>query len=242
MAADAQARDGGARVTLSVLSVRAQDAVSAVNLDPAARYGFYYADGPFANLDAVRARCPHALLQSITVLGGDADNCDSETGDLPIAQTIAWVERRLAARAYRPGVYANRDRWINLGMIDALARYGTRIKRWQADFDGIAEIPAGFDAKQYATGLVDQDICLETFFDTKPTAPPDAHGKVRLELTHDLSDEGWTHHALPGLHAGFGTEESWDSIELQVCRGGKRAGQWRVHPLGRNAPPLGGNR
>lgn len=230
-------------MSIQLLSVRADDAVSAVNLPPDALYGFYYADGPYANLAAVRARCPHAKLQSITVLGGDADNCDSETGDLPIPQTIAWVERRLAAGAYRPGVYANRDRWINLGMIDSLAKYGNRIKRWQADFDGIAEIPAGFDAKQFATGFVDQDICLESYFDTAappPPAPPRAHGTIRVELSHDLSDEGWAHHALPGLGAGFGPDEIWDSIELQVCRGGKRAGQWRLHPLGRNAQPLGG--
>lgn len=231
-------------MTIAAQHVHADDAVTVGNLPTDLQFAFGYVDGPFANIDAVRARCPHAKVQGITVEGNPhAQNCDSETGDLTIPSTITYVEGALALHVYRPGVYANMNRWIALGMIDALAKYGNRIKRWVADFDGVAEIPAGFDAKQYATNGVDSDICLESYFDTvapAPPAPPHAHGKIRVELTHDLSDEGWSHHALPGIGAGFGPDEIWDSIELQVCRGGKRAGQWRVHPLGRNAKPLGG--
>src|ERR1700735_2527065 len=142
--------------TAQVLSVRGEDAVTAGNLPANLGYTFAYIDGAFANFDAVRIHCPNAKIQTITTGTGDADIIDSETGDADVPATIAWVERQLAAGVYRPGVYADADRWNNLGLASALAKYGNRIKRWLADYDGVADIPAGYDAKQFATNGVDQ--------------------------------------------------------------------------------------
>jgi len=68
-------------------------------------------------------------------------------------------------------VYANQDRWLNLGLLTALAKYGDRIKRWDADYDGSSEIPSWADAKQYATGNVDLDAARADFFTGAPPKP-----------------------------------------------------------------------
>ena len=46
---------------------------------------------------------------SLTVLGGDhiADGCDIENGDLSPQSGAAWIQRRLAAGAWRPIAYAS---------------------------------------------------------------------------------------------------------------------------------------
>lgn len=221
---------------MSLIVVRAQDAVTAANLDPNAQFGFYYVDGRFANEAAVRARCPRARLQSITVFGGDADICDSETGDLTPAQTVAWVEKRLAAGAYRPGVYADKDRWENQGLLAALAHYGVRIKRWQASFDGVAVIPAGYDGKQFLDpGPVDLDILDETFFDTEPPKPPAPvklpHGTGRILIDVDLTHRTESHHHIPGT-ASWGTKDETLRFELDYVIGGKNAGDTSLKRLG----------
>lgn len=220
---------------MSLIVIRAQDAVTAGNLPTEALFGFYYVDGRFANEAAVRARCPRAKLQSITVFGGDADICDSETGDLDIPRTLAWVERRLAAGAYRPGVYANRDRWENLGLLAALEKYGQRIKRWQASFDGVAAIPPGYDAKQFADpGPVDLDICLESFFDTAAPKPvpvvkkPEGHAFVLITI--DLAHKTATHRHIHGT-ASWGSKDETLRLELDYGLGGKDSGVTRLRQM-----------
>lgn len=149
------------------------DAVTAANLPADAKYVCFYTDGQFANGTAVKQRCPHATYLSITVRGGVADCCDCEQGDLTVAEAETWVARRLAAGQYRPCVYANLDRWERGGLKAGLAKYGARIRRWVADYDNVAVVPSGFDAKQYrSTSLLDTSVCLPGFFAPKPAPVP----------------------------------------------------------------------
>jgi hypothetical protein len=151
-----------------------KDAVNAGVLDPGATNAVYYMDGRYANRAAVAARCPHAILHAITVRGATGPHvfaCDSEAGDLTIQETEAWVAEQIRLNVDPIVVYADEDRWINLGLLDALAHYGTRIERWDADYDGSPTIPPWASAKQYATGDVDLDAARAAFFAGPPPPP-----------------------------------------------------------------------
>lgn len=156
------------------LLINFKDAVDASVLDPNATHAVYYIDGRYANEAAVRARCPHAKLHAITVMGAtgkDIFACDSETGDLTIPQTETWVAEQVRLGAWPIVAYANQDRWLNLGLLTALAKYGNRIERWDADYDGVAEVPPWADAKQYASTNVDFDVARANFFDAPGPSP-----------------------------------------------------------------------
>lgn len=211
----------------------AYDAVTAANLPADAAYAFYYADGEFSNGQAVRERCPHATLEGITVLGsGGVRVCDCETGDLTPAQAVAWVAHSLEDGMYRPCVYANLDRWENQGLGAELERYGSKIRRWVAHYDDVAEIPAGYDAKQYKTGDVDVNVCADNFFDLRAPAPkPDpkpAHGTARTELEIDLRTHDVTNHPIHTGTAHWGDADEWVKAEVELCIGGPHAGAWRL--------------
>src|ERR1700733_2688650 len=136
---------------LMPLLINFKDAVNASILDQTASHAVFYMDGDFENEAAVRAQCPHAKLYAITVRGATGHGifaCDSETGDLDIPQTEAWTAAQVALNVSPIVDYANQDRWLNLGLLAALAHYGERIERWDADYDGSAVIPSWASAKQ----------------------------------------------------------------------------------------------
>lgn len=218
------------------------DAVTVDNIPTSARYVALYVDGSFNNYDAGRAHCPHADVLTLTVVpANEAEGCDCEVGDLTVAQAEAWVVERLAAGVYRPVVYANSDRWENQGLLAGLAKYGSRIRRWVAAFPGTgANVPAGYDAHQYATNGIDTSVCLSNFFDPPAPAPSAPKGIARLLLECDLADLAWT--LTPQKADGeivWRAEEEYASLEVQLGVGGKLAGKWRKESLPFNAPPLG---
>ena len=156
------------------LLINFKDAVNASVLDPNATVAVFYCDGLFENEAAVRARCPHARLYAITTQGATGKGifaCDSETGDLTIAETVAWVGEQVRLGASPIVVYADADRWLNLGLLSDLAHYGNRIERWDANYDGSPNIPKWASAKQYATGSVDLDVARADFFRDAPSRP-----------------------------------------------------------------------
>ena len=210
-----------------------KDAVNAENLDPSATVAVYYADGPEANEAAVRARCPHARLFGITTLGQTGKGifaCDSETGDLTVAQTEQWVVEQIALGVDPLAVYANENRWINLGLLAALARYGKRIKRWDADWTGEpASMPEWADADQYLGGnVVDLDVARAEFFEPsiapKPATP---HGTVRFEGTADMDGKVLTIRGLPDSDAHFAGAERWVDLTGAQLNTGAHGPHWR---------------
>lgn len=203
-----------------------QDAVDASVLDPNATHAVYYMDGHFQNEQAVRARCPHAKLYAITVRGATGHGvfaCDSETGDLDIPQTEQWVATQVSLGVFPTVVYANRDRWLNLGLLNALAKYGHHIERWDADFDGNPIVPLWADAKQYRSTNVDSNVALANFFDAPPPRKPDdPNGHAALTLT---PSGVWTIHGTsPGSPINTG-KNTWAAEVTQ------RDGAWGVFPL-----------
>lgn len=224
-----------------------KDAVNASVLDPGATHAVFYMDGGFPNRSAVATRCPHAKLYAITTRGATGHGIfalDSENGDIDTGarghfpQTEAWVAEQVRLGVSPIVVYANQDRWLNLGLLSALAKYGNRIERWDADFDGNAQVPSWASAKQYRSTDVDLNVALANFFgDAKPapavvrmasvqvqvSVPEGTTGKLNVLLTLDAGKLTWTHHAVPG-------SPHWS---------GPGGGEWRTHPMDWNAPPLG---
>lgn len=177
------------------------DSVDADALPQAQTHGLFYVDGKYANEAAVRHRLPHARLIGLTVAGNIADGCDCEHGDLTETQTVAWVAQRVKAGQRLVIVYASRATWDG-GLKVALAHHGNRIRRWVADYDGKALVPAGFDAHQYAgnvktrIGTVDKNIASELLFE--PWQPPKPSGVAKFEGTVDLDTGQWTIRKLHG--------------------------------------------
>lgn len=152
-----------------------QDAVTAANLDPNQKHAVFYADGPFANRTAVAAHCPQAKLYGITTWGQTGQGifaCDSETLDLTVPQTIAWVAEQVRLGVKLICVYANLNRWINEGLLAALAKYKGRIRRWVAHYTNVRQIEPWADAEQYANpGPIDRNVALANFFGDATPVP-----------------------------------------------------------------------
>lgn len=217
------------------------DAVNASVLNPNATHAVFYMDGSFTNFAAVRAQCPHAKLYAITVRGATGKGifaCDSENGDLTIPQTEAWVAEQVRLGVSPIVVYANEDRWVNLGLLARLAKYGNRIERWDANFDGNATLPNWASAKQFQSTSVDLNVAVADFFgDAAPVPRP--KGKVRFVGTHDLASGKWTVHGVPGIGVRFAGIDRQASAEIQVQEGKKGGGRWRIRGIPYNSKPLG---
>jgi hypothetical protein len=224
-----------------------KDAVNAAALDPNAKVAVFYADGLYANRAEVAARCPHAALYGITVHGLTGPGifaCDCEAGDLTVGQAESWVAEQVLLDVRLICVYASLDTWERQGLLAALHKYGKRIKRWVADWNGDPHsMPGWADADQY-TSLpnVDLDVARADFFkDTQP-APLIPRGAAHFAGTFSLNHGIWDVHGTPWPGVHFGPQhapEVWDSAELQVCRQGPRRGQWRIRGIPADSKPLG---
>ena len=193
-----------------------------------------YVDGDFANFAAMLERFPHAHRLSISVHGNHADCADCEKGDMSPAQAVAWVNAELRRGTWRPCVYANRSTWfapVEPGapsLWATLSHYGAGIRRWLADYDGIAVVPTGFDAKQYNDHgphgeHYDVSVCIDTFFPVKPAPAkpkPAPHGVAVASVTVDLAAGHWT---AQGRRAPFGHKPHFGE--------GEGVGGWEVEPL-----------
>jgi hypothetical protein len=120
--------------------------------DPAgAHMVAYYVDGIFATSVApVIARFPNAVLVPISAIGTNAGIVgDVEPGCLSPAQGVAWVVMRRATGA-DPTLYVNET--YGWGPLRSLfQQMGVPEPHyWVADYDGIAVVPPGAVAKQYA--------------------------------------------------------------------------------------------
>lgn len=229
------------------LLINFKDAVNAAVLDPNATHAVFYMDGDFENEGAVRERCPHAKLYAITTRGAtghgifalDSENGDIDTGARGVfPKTEAWVAEQVRLDVAPIAVYANQDRWLNLGLLARLEHYGDRIERWDADFDGNPTVPSWASAKQYLSGSVDLNVALANFFGDAQPKPPTVHwwsaeiqisvpvgsrGTAHFAGSIDLAKGDWKAHGTPGI----------------VHWSGKGGGDWRVKSMPLNAPPLG---
>lgn len=227
-----------------------EDAVTASNLDPRQTHAVFYADGAYANRAAVAKACPHAKLYGITVRGQTGTGifaADSETGDLTVPQTIAWVETQIHLGVKLICVYANESRFLSEGLLSRLEalekQHGVKVRKWLAHYTGnpTLEFP-WVDAEQYADpGPVDRNVALADFFGDAAPVPPKPHGKLKATLELDLATMQWDLTPVGSATGVQWRDEKFAAVEVQVGTGGKIAGKWRKAPLPWNARPLGGS-
>lgn len=118
------------------------DDVNAALIPSGAGYVAYYVDGIYANLNAVKARFPHAALVSIAVRSADdADALDVENGDATIADIYGWLKRQLARGVERPVIY------ISAGQVDLMMQtmnangfQRSEYRIWSAHYTGSPHI------------------------------------------------------------------------------------------------------
>jgi hypothetical protein len=149
------------------------DSVNALALPQKQDHAVYYADGHYANFEAVKARLPHSDYHGITVEGVRSTKIacvDCETGDVTPEAAIAWADWEVDHDSPLVIVYANYSTWTSY-LLGPLAKHGKRIKRWVAAYDDSPEVPEGFDAHQWAGdvpgangGLVDKNVAVFDFF------------------------------------------------------------------------------
>jgi hypothetical protein len=109
-----------------------------------------YVDGNFANVDEIRDRFPDATVVTITVIGTPgAHVCDTEVGNIGIPSTVAWAVNEIEA-GRKPTIYCMASAWPTVKAAVKAKGIAGKVSYWIADWDGIAEIPAGAVAKQYA--------------------------------------------------------------------------------------------
>jgi hypothetical protein len=85
------------------------DSITPANLPGTYPAYLGYTDGRWPTAPAVRAAHPSARLVTLTVLGGQADGCDCESGDLVPLTAAHWLDQRIQAGQWRPVLYASRD-------------------------------------------------------------------------------------------------------------------------------------
>ena len=147
------------------------DAVTVANVpgDCAAFAGYVAGNQWPENYHELRERFPRAQGATITLTpAAKADVLDVEAGGAAPAQVPGWLEREWAAGATRPKVYAALSAWPSID-VELRNRGWSRSKRrrfgrWLADWDGVREIPRGYDGKQYQTGSYDVSVVKHGLF------------------------------------------------------------------------------
>lgn len=120
-----------------------------------------------------------AHLLPITVFPGVVTmTLDIENGAATIGDARPWLDMVLKAGVVRPVIYAAADSFYHQGLLSDIAPYGDKIRRWIAWWTDTRDIPAGFDAKQYASNMsFDTSVFTDSFFPSSkpPPPPPDYH-------------------------------------------------------------------
>lgn len=191
----------------------AYDDVTAGLIPSTAQFVFYYTDGRYANLTAVKARCPSATFIGIAVTASDnAQVLDIENGDATNAQAPAWVKRQLAAGTKRPVLYTsagNAQALINECAANGVARSSYAL--WTAHYNQVSHVCGPFERYPQADGTqwtstsggksLDQSLLNDSFFAggtvnvtpvkppvaNQPTPPTPPAGKARVPDCRGMS-------------------------------------------------------
>lgn len=129
----------------------AYDSTNIYDIPTSAQMVGYYVDGIYAVSELeVRARFPNATLIGISAVGTNAGIVgDVEPGCMDPTYAVQWVQWRRAA-GFDPTIYCNQLHGWNPVRVAFQAAGVPPPHYWVANYDGVASIPAGAVAKQYA--------------------------------------------------------------------------------------------
>lgn len=186
-----------------------------------------YADGRYANIEALQAAFPRALTLSITTSGSDAHATavDEEPGDASVAGAVAWLRAAAARGTWRPCAYASvSGMGALLAAVQAAGLQLSDFRFWSAHYGAGAHIcgPAtcrlvsrAMDATQWTdTALgrnLDESLLADGFFPWYtelmteiPTVQPGSTGQATKNWQGLLNAHGYSL-AIDG-NFGPGTE------------------------------------
>lgn len=211
---------------------------------PNAQIVLGYDDALYAWSDGDWALFPNAIKVHIVALAttNSGTVLDCEKGNCTPAQSVDWVLMRRRA-GVDPTVYCNQhDPVTGWPAVHAAfqARGVPEPHYWVADYDGVAEIPAGAIAKQY---IGDEALNIDTSVvadywpgvDPAPIDPPppaavrrnDMHADLKLNapvvFTNPAAVLGGTSYLL--LASDFG------DATVRIATFSLKAGAWNVLPL-----------
>lgn len=153
-----------------------------------------YIDGRFANERQVVTHDPLAHHLTVAVNPRDiADILDIERMDAEPSQAPNWWHDATLAGIWRPCFYAPLSLMDEVrGFVTRAGIHRTSYRLLVAHYDGIAEVPQGYDGKQYTDRLfgrnLDGDVFLDTFFRS-----PASYHHPKQRLMHGVNvqyDEG----------------------------------------------------
>lgn len=167
-----------------------------------------YLNGHYANVDAAREKFPHARILTISVAGDVAADCyDVEQGDYTPEDVPRLYQIAHGQGVWRPCFYASLENGMQQ-VKEQLNRVVTEradIRLWVAYYNGVQDLPAGYDAHQFTDKALgrnlDESICADTFFKPaekpapKPEPPADDwwRAEVSVCVNKDAPDHGkWT--------------------------------------------------
>lgn len=194
-----------------------------------------YADGLYANLAALRARFPNEQVVPIAVSASypaaKGYVLDCENGDATNAQAVAWCQKYPGSNTDLT-IYTNSD---NLSALrSALAVLSTQPNIWVAHYDGVATIPAGCVAKQYATGTYDKSVVVDSphwpGVDTAAAKPPaPATGAAAPAVLADWAHLQTVLAAVPEkVYEGYNSSAGWDNDTAFGVQYGENFVSWCV--------------
>ncbi len=165
------------------------DSITAGDIPSWAQLVAGYVDGLYRWSDADWARFPGAVKVRIAVFASTNDGhvLDIETGDATPAQAPGWAQGR-RGQGVEPSVYMNLSTWPQVRSAFQNARV-PEPHYWVAQWDGVAQVPAGAVAKQYADpGLSGGHYDLSAVADYWPgvdATPGSGSGPGPMQLTEE---------------------------------------------------------
>lgn len=194
--------------------------------------GYYY--GTYANLTAMRARFPRALIIGITpsanIADGIVDVLDVENGDALPDQAEAWIAAQKAHGYYRPTIYCNLNTVPAVRAGTGKYVLGTDYDLWVAAYDNsVDSVYAGSALKQFeSTATWDLSVIYEAAWPLrKAPAPPPAPKPAAPPLAQTgtvLSSTGGTANVLT-KNGGY----TWFYEPLKSYMGYELEQSGRVH-------------
>lgn len=180
-----------------------------------------YVDGHYANLTAMRARFPHALIVGIAVSAhtDDGEVLDVERYDASPDEAPGWATRRRQA-GVDPSVYCNSSTWPAVRAAFHAANVAEP-HYWIAQWDGSPTIPAGAVAKQHSNPGPFDVSSVEPYWpgvDPKPAPTPSPIPEPNVPLTQQ-DIEAIAYHVWAYSHPGKAGDPDTPDVHQELHDG-----------------------